>query len=387
MKEVGLYQTFYMQDLTDFLTPVNMELLREETDFTDGQIAKHLTIYEKDFPDLELADIILLGIGERRGSGLLLKENEAPDKVRRQLYQLHYWHTDINIADIGNIKTGAGMNDSYAALQTVLSALIEGGKTVIIMGGSHDLTLAQYQAYKKLKQIVEVTCIDALINLRGDSVVKSENFLLDMLTSEPNMIRHYNHIGFQSYFVHPRLLETMDKLRFDCYRLGVVKENIENMEPVIRNSNLMSFDICSISNHFAPANHLSTNGLTGEEACTLTRFAGLSNNLNSLGIYGYYPEMDSHELTAKQISQMIWYFIDGKSKGKQEANLQDSKSFNEYHTFFAEIDTTFLQSRKTNRWWMQMPDKQFIACAYADYLKASNNEIPERWLRLMERSI
>jgi len=43
---------------------------------------------------------------------------------------------------------------------------------------------------------------------------------MEMLTSEPNLVKHYNHIGFQSYFVHPRMLETMDKLRFDCFRLA-----------------------------------------------------------------------------------------------------------------------------------------------------------------------
>ena len=33
----------------------------------------------------------------------------------------------------------------------------------------------------------------------------------------------------------------------------------------------------------------------------------------------------------------------------------------------------------------QLPDKQFIACSYKDYLLASSNEIPERWLRAQER--
>ena len=55
---------------------------------------------------------------------------------------------------------------------------------------------------------------------------------------QPNYLRHYNHIAFQSYYVHPRMLETMDKLRFDCFRVGHVKESIEEMEPVIRNSDL-----------------------------------------------------------------------------------------------------------------------------------------------------
>jgi hypothetical protein len=77
-------------------------------------------------------------------------------------------------------------------------------------------------------------------------------------------------------------------------------------------------------------------------------------------IYGYNPQQDVKELTAKQIAQMIWYFIDGKSRSKQEIRLEERSNFNEFHTAFAEVDTVFLQSRKTNRWWMQMPDKNSL---------------------------
>ena len=206
-----------------------------------------------------------------------------------------------------------------------------------------------------------------------------------MLTGEPNMIRHYNHLGFQSYFVHPRLLETMDKLRFDCYRVGVVKEDLEEIEPAIRNSHLVSFDINAIKNSDSPASIQGPNGLNGEEACIIARFAGMSNNLSSFGIYGYDPTLDSQDLSAKQIAQMLWYFIDGKNKSKQESPLDEKNAFNEFHTFFAEVDTVFLQSKRTNRWWMQMPDKKFIACSQRDYIKASMNDIPERWLRIQER--
>jgi formiminoglutamase len=375
-----------MQDLTDFLIPVNVQELNDDNGFTDGQLAKHISIFETEIPDITEADLVLVGIGEMRGSGILTGESYAPDKIRRQLYQLHYWHTDTKIADLGNIKTGAHITDSYAALRTVLTEIFNAGKTAIILGGSHDITLAQNDTYKELNQVIEATCVDALIDLRGDSMLRSENFLLDMLTGEPNMIRHYNHIGFQSYFVHPRLLETMDKLRFDCFRVGIVKENIEEMEPVIRNSHMMSFDISALKYSDAPSNAQSPNGLSGEEACILTRYAGMSSNLNSIGIYGYNPQQDVKELTAKQIAQMIWYFIDGKSRSKQEIRLEERSNFNEFHTAFAEVDTVFLQSRKTNRWWMQMPDKKFIACSYNDYLKASLNEIPERWLRIQERN-
>ena len=65
-----------------------------------------------------------------------------------------------------------------------------------------------------------IACIDAMIDINMDSVLPCERFLMRMLTHEPNFIKQYNHIGFQSYMVHPDMLETIDKLRFDCYRVG-----------------------------------------------------------------------------------------------------------------------------------------------------------------------
>lgn len=376
-----------MQDLNDFLTPIDLLLLNDDNSYNDGQLGKHVLCFEKQIPDIADADIVLIGINEWRGAGMINKFQSSADAVRKELYQLHYWHNSVIIADLGNVIIGETLSDSYAALKTIVREIIGAGKIAVILGGSHDLTLAQYQVYKELNQPIEAICVDALINLRGDSSNKSDNFLLDMLTTEPNMVKHYNHIGFQSYFVHPRLLETMDKLRFDCYRLGVVKDDIEEMEPVFRNAHLASFDISCIKNSDAPANKLSPNGFNGEEACRLAQYAGQSSNLNTLGIFGYATEEDRDQLTARQISQMIWYFVDGVYKRQQEASLNNFNHFNEYHTCFAEVDTLFLQSKKTARWWMQLPDKQFIACSHKDYITAGRNEIPERWLRSMERAL
>jgi formiminoglutamase len=77
--------------------------------------------------------------------------------------------------------------------------------------------------------------------------------------------------------------------------------------------------------------------------------------------------------------------VDGCSRGAREVALSEREHFNEFHTLFAEVDTVFLQSKKTGRWWMQLPDERFIACSYRDYQQASSNDIPERWLRAQER--
>jgi formiminoglutamase len=371
-------------NLVDFLEPVHMALLSNDEGYRDGQVGRITAIYEEQFPDLDAAQLVLVGCGEQRGSGLR-GQSSAADEIRKAFYQLYYWHNDVAIADIGNVRAGSNLADSYAALKLVIRELMSIGKRVVVLGGSHDLTLAQYYAFADEKKTIEAVGIDAVVDILIDSPRRSDNFLMELLTAEPNYMAHYNHLGFQSYFVHPRMLETMDKLRFDCYRVGTVKERIEEMEPVIRNCHLLSFDISAFANAFAPASTLSPNGLNGEEACTLMQYAGMSPELQSIGIYGYQPEKDRDGLTAKQISHLLWYLVDGCSRGNREVALTDRDSFNEFHTIFAEVDTVFLQSKKTGRWWMQLPDEKFLACSYRDYEQASRNEIPERWLRAQER--
>ncbi len=375
-----------LQTLIDFLEPVTIAKISDDEGFKDTQLGKHIAVYDETFPDITGADMVLVGCGEMRGAGMHLTHTDSPDLIRSEFYKLFYWHTTVTVADLGNVKCGATLEDSYAALRTVVSELVEQGKKVIILGGSHDTTLAQYHAYGTRNRIIDAVCVDSRIDMDLESVLPADLFLVEMFTGMPNYLKHYTHIGFQSYFMHPDMLETIDKLGFDCYRVGKVKEAIEEMEPAIRNSDMLSFDIAAIQNAHAPANHITPNGFNGEEACTLLQYAGMSHNCSSIGIYGYIPEQDLHKLTAKQISHMLWYVMDGIQKGKQEAALENRNDFNEFTMAFAEVETIFLQSKRTGRWWMQLHDGKYIACSYLDYMTACKNDIPERWLRAVERS-
>jgi formiminoglutamase len=379
-------QYMSLQTIIDFLEPVNIAQLSNDEGFKDTQLGKHIAVYDGSFPDISDADMVLVGCGEMRGAGMQYTNTNSPDAIRSEYYKLFHWHTEVKVADLGNVKCGASLQDSYAALRTVVSELIEQGKKVVIIGGSHDNTTAQYQAYGSLDKIIDAVCVDSRIDLDMDSVHAADHFLVDMFTGMPNYLKHYTHIGFQSYFMHPQMLETINKLGFDCFRVGKVKEALEEMEPPIRNSEIFSFDIAAIQHAHAPANHITPNGLNGEEACTLMQYAGMSHNCSSIGIYGYLPEQDSHNLTAKQISHMLWYVMDGINKGKQEASLDNRSEFDEFTIAFGEVETSFLRSKRTARWWMQLHDGKFAACSYHDYLTASRNDIPERWLRAVERS-
>jgi formiminoglutamase len=355
--------------------------------YTPTQLGAHIQQIVPD-TDIEALDIILVGCGECRGQKLNAQYSDGPDKIREALYKLHYWHPDVKIGDLGNIMEGASLADTRAALKTVLADLKSMGKKVIVLGGSHDLTLQQYDVFKEAGEIIDFTIIDMLADVAEGNGTNYDDYLLTALTSTPNFVRHFNLIGFQSYYVNPNLIETLDKLRFDCIRVGKAREDIEQIEPVLRGTHLLSLDMNAVRYSDAPANKMaSPNGFYGDEMCKITRFAGMSPTLFSFGIYGYHPSQDTEDITARLIAQMLWYYIDGVSVGKTEVELNDKDQFLEYHITFTDNNSLFLKSKRTNRWWMKLPDGRFIACTHKDYLTACNNEIPERWLREMERSV
>jgi arginase family enzyme len=136
-----------MYDLNEFLEKINVASLNDDNGYSDGQFANHISAYENEMPDLNEIDIVIAGINDQRGGGIIAP-GKAAAAIRKELYQLNYWHTDVKIADIGNIKTGASLKDTYAAVKTILAELQRLNKTVVLIGGSHDITLAQYFAFK-----------------------------------------------------------------------------------------------------------------------------------------------------------------------------------------------------------------------------------------------
>jgi len=377
-----------MSDLHSFFAAKHFAELPQNDARHALQIGKRIipiTEYNSDWSE---ADIVLVGCGEQRGTGLDAPWSHSPDAVREELYRMYDWHTSVKVADMGNIREGATPGDTRAALRTVLQEIEEAGKIAVVIGGSHDLTLQQYDVFKKLGKTINAAVVDMLIDLEETEGISDEGFLMDMLTEQPNFVRHFSHMGFQSYYVNPNMLETLDKLRFDCFRLGRVREDMEEMEPVLRQCDLLSIDMNAVRLCDAPfLERGSPNGFFGDEICQLARYAGMSSNLSSFGIYGYQSGSDNNRQGARLIAQMLWYFVDGYLIRKNEADLSNCEEFIEYNVALTGNDTLFLKSRKTNRWWMQLPEGTFTPCSYNDYLTAGNNEIPERWFREQERIV
>lgn len=316
----------------------------------------------------------------------------APNEVRKYLYALSAKEKQ-NIIDLGNIKQGNTINDTYFALSTIVEQLVKNNIIPIIIGGSQDLTYANFLGYQNLEQTVNIVSVDSKFDVGdADQAVNASNYLSKIILHQPNYLFNYSNIGYQSYFVSKDEITLLDKLYFDATRLGRVQNNIEVIEPIIRNADMLSVDVSCIRQSEAPANsNTSPNGFYGEQACQIARYAGFSDKLTSVGFYEVNPTVQDNGQTAHLVAQMIWYFIDGFNNRKNDFPIGSRKNYIKYNVNIldSEHELVFFKSPKSDRWWMDVPYPKhekikyarhlLVPCNYSDYQTACDNEIPDKW--------
>lgn len=383
--------------LTDFLSLLSPN----SQEYLPGQIGASIRVFEDRFPDLDELDLALISISEERGNANTEQLTEH-DSIRKAFYSLYEGSFSLRMADLGMIKRGERAKDSYIALQQVVDELLSRGIVPIILGGSHDLTYAQYQAYASFEKKIDLGVIDASIDL--DLVAEipqaptANSFLNSIFTNEPNYLFNYAAIGFQTYFVPQAALQLLNKLYFDSYRLGEVRSTMREMEPVLRDCDLLSIDLSAIRAAENPGcSAAGPNGLTADEICQLCKYAGASEKLTSLGIYEYHSSKDRDGQTALLVAEMIWCFTDGFYQRKKEHPIKDKQAFLKYVTATdkGDYEIVFFKSKLTEKWWMQVPSPKNSAnersyltpCSYADYELASRGELPDRWWRLQQKLV
>lgn len=352
----------------------------------------------KPFPDLEGCHIALFGVGEDRGCVRNDGCGQAPDLVREKLYALRTAAHPYRIVDLGNIRPGLTLQDTHAAVTSVLVELLQAGIFGVILGGSQDLTFAQYVAYQKLEETVNIVSVDARFDLGStEETVNADNFLGRIVLHEPNFLFNFSNLGYQTYFVGTEQVELMEKLYFDAYRLGQVRRDIEEAEPIVRNADILSFDMTAVRQSDAPGNgNASPNGFYGEEACQIVRYAGLSDKLTSFGLYEINPIFDNHDQTSHLAAQMLWYLFDGFYNRKKDVPLKSKTNFVKYHVTVKQNaqEIIFYKSKKSDRWWMEVPypnnkaryhRHHLVPCSYKDYEIACKEEMPERWWQAFQK--
>lgn len=384
--------------LSIYLNPLN-EVFTSKNNWKKSTIGDTITQYV-DGVKLFDYDIAIIGVMEQRGNVGNDGCGSAPDRIRERFYSLfHRFGENTNLLDLGNILAGNTYKDTYFALTAVITELVKKEVIPVIVGGSHDLTYANYQAYESLEQVVNLVCIDRTIDLGLiQKDITEDNFINKIIMHQPNFLFNFSSVGYQSYFVDKEIDSMMERMHFDAYRLGFVRDNIEEMEPIVRNADILSFDVNAIkSSEFSGYAQPNPNGFLSDEICRVSRYAGLSDKLSSFGLYNYNPVHDTKGNGAMLLAQMIWYFIEGFRERKGDYPIANKSKYTKYHVALenGEHELTFYKSDFSGRWWMDVPHPsdlksrfvrhQMVPCSYSDYERALNGEVPDRWYQTFQK--
>lgn len=324
----------------------------------------------------------------------------GPDEIRKKLYQLKKGTGAYRVVDLGNLNPGHDLDETYVRISEVCRMLLENNVLPVVLGGSQDLDYGQYSAYETLEKLVSFLNVDAFLDLEDKTgSVPNRQHIHKILLHEPNYLFSYTHLAYQSYLIDPFSVAILEKLYFEAFRIGQLRTNIQEIEPVIRNADILSFDITAIRSSDAPGNwNAQPFGLTGEEACQICWYAGQNEKLSSIGFYEYNPSLDdAHKKTASVIATMIWYFIEGYYHRKNEQNFR-SNDFLKY-TVSMPVDPetiSFYKSKFSEKWWMEVPysdgrerysRNSIVPCSYSDYQTAIKGEVPERYITTLAKLI
>jgi formiminoglutamase len=385
-------------DLTILFSPIEESIYADIT--SSSSFFKNISIFGEKMPDHKNAHIAIFGVKEERGTVVNAGAASGPDEIRKKLYRLKKGSGAYRIVDLGNLNVGHDLDETYVRVSEVCRVLLENNVLPLIIGGSHDLDYGQYSAYETMDKLVSLLNVDACLDLEDKKDPSaSHQHIHKILLHEPNFLFSYTHLAYQSYLIDPLSVSILEKLYFEAFRVGQMRTNLQEMEPTIRNADMLSFDVTAIRSSDAPGNASAQPfGLTGEEACQICWYAGLTEKLSSAGFYEYNPSFDdAHKKTASVVATMIWYFIEGYYHRKNEQSFR-SNDFLKYSVSMpVEPEVlTFYKSKMSEKWWMEVPypngreryaRNSIVPCSYTDYQTAIKGEIPERYISTLAKLV
>ena len=383
----------------NFLAPVSDAVLAHCELLSQQTIGKKVKIHSEQngIPDLDDVQLAIIGVKENRNDVNYIGAELNFDGIRQTFYSLYPGNWFTGIADLGDIDAGATVEDTHYAFRTILEVLIQKKIIPVILGGSQDLTYPNYRAYDNIHPMVNIVNVDTNFDLGDTSLpIKNNSFVGKIILDEPFNLFNYSTIGYQTYFNSQEEIDLMDKLYFEAYRLGDVSNNINSVEPVMRDAHIVTVDLKSIrSAEVGDKLKFTPNGLDGKEICAITRYAGISNKVSSFGIYEYIYEPKDF-ITAMLVAQMIWYFVEGVNCRIKDDDFIDSSNYQKYNVLIEDEELIFFKSIKTGRWWIEIPFLEnlnnklkkhtLLPCAHEDYKDAISGKIPERWYKAYRKN-
>ena len=381
------------------LVPVSQNVLAHKILLHENCLGHTLKIHSRQdgLPDLEGLNVAIFGVLDSRKTQDYLGQEFDFDEPRTSFYELFPGNWNLSIADLGDLPQGHSIEDTYAAVTHITNSLLKQNIIPIILGGGQDLVYAQYRAYDTTEHMVNLVNVDAHFDLgNADNTMDSRSFMSKVVVEQPYNLFNYSNIGYQTYYNAQEEIDLIEKLYFDAFRLGEATSDITHLEPVLRDANLVTIDISSLSaSALGSHSHKYPNGFDGREICAIARYAGLSDKVSSFSLCELQGKTQN-DTTAMLVAQILWYFIEGITYRRAEHTISAKKEFIKYQVPIEDEVLIFYKSPLSGRWWIEIPffsdidtklnRRTLLPCNNQDYLDACNQEIPHRWWKARQKN-
>lgn len=304
----------------------------------------------KDFPVLSQSQLAIIGFDPDFSNG-----------IRNILYNFENHFDSTQIVDLGNLKS---IDVEFAI--PAIKELIDGNLVPICLGAASHII-------QKLRRRID----------SNDTIYHLSNRLPDYHSDDK-----YEVLGFQRHLCAMDRIVELEEVSKCSMSLAKLRAQPTIQEAVLRDAQLVHFDGNVIKLGDNPASiEANTSGLTCAEACQSMKNIGSSHRLKLLNLTNY-EIIDQRRQYASNLTmaEMIWYFLEGFSN-KLNDHPNNSKSFQRFvlNTLTTDAEIVFVKNELSGRWWFVSNVEKNIchACAYEEYLSASQGELPDRLLNYL----
>ena len=375
---------------SDYLSPISKKLIDFKNKLPNDSLGTKIELYDTKKFNYNKIDIAIIGIKEYRNSVEIKSNFIDLDEFRKEFYSLYYGDWNINILDLGDLINGDDYNDTYFAFKAISEELIKQNIKLIIVGGGNDFAYPLYQSLSKIHTSLNISSVDNRFDFgKIEKEFNSNSYMSKIIMDKNNCLNHFCNIGFQTFLNSQEEMDLLNKLNFEFHRIGKVNRDIQKVEPILRNTHLLSIDFKSIKASELNFVHNFPNGFKSDQICSICRYAGLSNSISAIGFF----ELLNSSISSSLLSQAIWYFLEGFCLRIEEN--PKSKRFNgyTYNVICEGTNLRFYNSELSQKWWVEFLDdkkdshkNELIPCSKKDYLKACDELLSDRLLLLLRRN-
>ena len=139
-------------------------------------------------------------------------------------------------------------------------------------------------SFSDSKTAVKMSNIDARIDI-DNSDLSATSVIWKIVTEQPGHLKGFAQLGYQQFLNEPSMVNMFEKLSFEKYRLGELRNSLESAEPVLRMSDLVCFDVNALkASEFTSKMDSNPFGFTAEESAQLCWYAGVFRSTQKVSL-------------------------------------------------------------------------------------------------------